>query len=775
MKKIFFLLIVCALAFIHPALFAQRKMEKLDRGVVGVWKADQQLYVSWRYFATDPEDIAFNVYRQTGANEPVKLNATPIDKTTNLTVNAGSRTTPSRITVRPIINGVEGEADGYWDLTNTATTRIVRDFNFEPVPGVTENLLMTYCWVADLDGDGKYDFVLERQGSSTTPRVEAYSSEGEFKWRINVGVNVVIAEGHNDMVTAYDMDGDNKAEVLLITGEGTTFADGMQITGSNGLVTDYRNRAGSAPQWLSIIDGQTGVEIDRAEIPFFNELTTTRTDSWKHMQGHFIIAYLDGINPYLIYQYKNRLSNGNFQGAHAAWRFVNKKLVLHWAHKFDSRQEQFHQVRVADVDGDGIDEFIEGGYILNGKDGMVMHYNTGAVHGDRHAITDIDPDRPGLEHFVIQQDNPSRLGMAIYDATTGDMIKGIYMSAVADVARGVVAALDPNIRGLQIATTQSNRAVYDCMGNPTGFSYNRNPSNPLWWDGDLSREHSASSDGAGENLIIEKVNSTNNGTRLFNLGYEPEQSSWYLRSTSTRAHPAFWGDILGDWREELIVRRNDNTGFAIITTTDETPHRIYNLMQNPAYRCQSTAKGYYQTSDVDYYFAEDMPDPPLSPVQKADLYYTEAGWIDDNNDDATYDDGKTVMFDIRGGNSTFSLNGDMAPRRVFVINPKGKDYIFSGGKFTGAMDFIKALQGTATLNGDHDYTGVTRISEGKLIVNGALASKMRIDARGILAGNAELNGGIVLETGLNKEGGRIEPGDNYKPGTITIEGDLVLP
>jgi len=793
MKKIALLLLVSAFAFSQSNLFAQRKMEKMDRGVVAMYKSASQIFVSWRYFATDPEDIQFNVYRQIGSATPVKLNATPVANSTNLTASVTGATSPSRVFVRPVLNGVEGEEGGSWDLaaSNGYYSHIVRDYNYAPIPGVSDPMGMRYCWPADLDGDGKYDFVLDRQnygaeaddgsGGNLTypnPRVEAYTSEGQFMWRIDEGPNIKICDGMNDMVTAYDMDGDGKAEVLLITGEGTVFANGDTIKGSNGKVTNYRNIAGSAPQWLSVIDGVTGAEIDRAEIPFFNDLATTRTDTWKEMAGHFVIAYLDGINPSLIYEYKNRLPSGDFQGALAAWRFIDKKLVLQWAHKDYPGQAEFHQVRVMDVNGDGIDDFIEGGYVINGKDGSMLHTYPGVIHGDRHTTADIDPDRPGLEHFIIQQDNPNTLGMALYDDNTGEMIKGIYQSAIGDVARGACAAFDPTIRGLQFASTMQNRAVFDCKGNPTGYVMNRNPCTPLWWDGDLSREHTASADGAGANFIIDKFDpSSKTFGRLLSLYNDNNgHGTYYFQGTTTRANPAFMGDILGDWREDLIFVRSDMSGFVIISTSDESPYRIYNLMQNPAYRCQCTAKGYYESSDVDYYLAQDMPNPPVPPVQKADLYYTGSGWIDDNNAAGTYSDGKSIMFDIRGGNSAYTLTGNMSPSRVWIINPKGKDYTFNGaGKFTGAMDLIKSQQGTATLNGSHDYTGVTRISEGRLFINGTLASKVRVDARGVIGGNGKLNGGIVLETGLNVEGGRIEPGNGETLGNLTIVGDVALP
>ena len=56
--------------FILPLLFlsilpakAQRQMEFLDRGVVAVRNAEGKVFVSWRLLATEPTDLAFNLYR----------------------------------------------------------------------------------------------------------------------------------------------------------------------------------------------------------------------------------------------------------------------------------------------------------------------------------------------------------------------------------------------------------------------------------------------------------------------------------------------------------------------------------------------------------------------------------------------------------------------------------------------------------------------------------------------------------------------------------------
>ena len=60
-RKIGFIVLVVML-MISGSIRAERFMEKLDRGVVAVYKGSSQVYVGWRMFGTDPADIAFNLY-----------------------------------------------------------------------------------------------------------------------------------------------------------------------------------------------------------------------------------------------------------------------------------------------------------------------------------------------------------------------------------------------------------------------------------------------------------------------------------------------------------------------------------------------------------------------------------------------------------------------------------------------------------------------------------------------------------------------------------------
>ena len=746
------------------------------------------------HFTDDPDETMYNIYYKTSAQgESTKLNNEPIANSTNYLSKLKTNSNTYYFSIKSILNGVEKDEPGEFILPkSTIASRIVKDFDFEPLPAGHPSMIMKFCWPVDLNGDGVYDFVLDRQNygetdeeadisaSYTSPKIEAYSSEGKFMWRVDMGYNIMICNGHNDMVTAFDMDGDGKAEVLMAVSEGTTFADGKVVTDSKGNVNNYSTRVGCAPQWISVVNGETGVEMDRIELPYFDELKGDRTDKWKNMNGHFIIAYLDGITPSLIYQYKTRHNNGWFYGAYSAFDYKNGKLSVKWSTKAPSNTAEFHQVRVGDVDGDGCDEFVEGGFVLN-NDGTVLNRHEGVIHGDRHTLADIDPDNPGLEHFFIQQENPTTLGMGIADAKTGKLITGLYQSSVYDVGRGVCAAADTTLRGMQFWSMMNGFKMYDAFGKPTGGT-GAYPSEPLWWGPGLSRYHCARSDGNGYNLTIENYNTSSKSFgRAYSIYNENNGKGSYYFKGAYGGRAAFWGDLFGDWREELICCRRDDSGFVILSTWDVTDVRLYTLMQNQAYRCQVTAKGYYQTSDVDYYMAHDMPKPPVAPVLKADIYYSGNGtWIDYNDNQASYSDGKTIMFDLRGcqgaSQSEYVLNSDIAPSSVLLMNPKDKNYIFSGsGKMTGTMSLLKSMQGTVTFRGNHNYTGITRISEGKLILNGKVPGKVRVDARGVLGGNAILEGGVIMEKGLNIEGGRLEPGTDTEMGIITIKGDLVFP
>ncbi len=90
---------------------------------------------------------------------------------------------------------------------------------------------------------------------------------------------------------------------------------------------------------------------------------------------------------------------------------------------------------------------------------------------------------------------------------------------------------------------------------------------------------------------------------------EPILSTEGTRSNNgTKANPALSADILGDWREEVIFRTEDNQALRIYSTNIVSDMSLTTLMHNAQYRLsvawQNTS--YNQPPHPDYYLGEGM-------------------------------------------------------------------------------------------------------------------------------------------------------------------------
>ena len=187
-------------------------------------------------------------------------------------------------------------------------------------------------------------------------------------------------------------------------------------------------------------------------------------DEYNNLNGHMTIFYADGKRPAVGFIYKVRTVQnqahyyfGSAWGYNSANQWVN---IFNWERGSQSAAEA-HGIRAADVDGDGKDELLNIGFGLKG-DGTLA-FSANLSHGDRFRVGDIDPERPGLETFAVQQNAPSLLGMVVYDAATGEHLKRFYLPAVGDVGRGECIDIDSTRLGYEFWSTMPN--IYDSKGN----------------------------------------------------------------------------------------------------------------------------------------------------------------------------------------------------------------------------------------------------------------------------------------------------------------------
>ncbi|MFT4175259.1 MAG: carbohydrate-binding protein [Luteolibacter sp.] len=572
-------------------------MEKLDRGVIAIRSSSSAALVSWRVLGLDAASTTFNLYRSTNGGTATKLNATP------LTVSNYSDTTAATANaytyyIRPVIGGVEQAASISFTL---AANLPVQYCHRIPLQGAATGYSTQFVWPGDLDGDGEYDFVIDRlpDDGNNNQLIEAYTSKGQKLWTIDMGPGsrrppgvenqpAEIDVGHWDGVTVYDLDGDGRAEVILKVADGVVFGGGGVVSG-----------LGTNVQAISVVSGMTGIERARTPVP-----TTYLANG--AMGAHMGIAYLNGTTPSLVVKMKNRQPNGFFNLVALAYDFAaNNTITKKWEwHRGTQDLADNHQIRIFDVDQNGTDEFIDGGYCLNANGTLrykVGLNNPNVVHGDRFAIGDFNPGRPGLEAMNIQQNNPNNLLYLLYDASTGATIHSHYSATPEDTARGLAADLDPNYPGYEYWSFHGLHRVDTGAVVSTLTPY---PNFRIWWDGDVLSE--ALNAGKVEKYLY--ASSPPGLSRLFTV--TSAANGGVQGTVGARGAPMFYGDIMGDWREEIISFNADWNELIICSTPLPTTTRLYTLAHNPAYRASMTTKGYMQSHYVDYYLGNGMSTPP---------------------------------------------------------------------------------------------------------------------------------------------------------------------
>jgi rhamnogalacturonan endolyase len=604
-RPIVTLLFIC---FAAITAFSQRQMENLGRGIVALRHCSDSVFISWRLLATDPDGIAFNVYRST-AKQTRKINTKPVTGGTYFIDTGADFSGPGSYFVKTVISGRETGANSKtFVLPANAPVRNYISLPLQNIAGYTPN----DASVGDLDGDGEYEIVLHQNGRGrdnsqngiTDPPVfQAYKMDGTLLWTISLGKN--IREGaHYTQFMVYDLDGDGRAEIAMKTADGTIDGKGNPVGDSTKDWRDSNGRILAGPEYFTVFSGLTGEALATTDyIP-----NRYPTDGWGGHGGNggndnngnrvdrFLacIAYLDGIHPSVV------MCRGYYgRTVLAAWDFRDGKLLSRWVFDSKNGEDPFsgqgnHNLSVADVDNDGRDEIIYGSMVVddNGK-GL---YSTGLRHGDAIHVSDLDPSVPGLEVFGIHEieDNTTGPGAALYDARTGTIRWQGHMNK--DVGRGVAANIDADNPGAEMWWSGSD-GLYNMKGEKIGVS----PSSTnflIYWDGDLTRELLD-----GNHIDKYKVG------RIFT-------AEGCVSSNGSKSTPALSADILGDWREELVERTADNKELRIYISTIPTRHRLSTLMHDPQYRLGIAWQnvGYNQPPHTSFYIGEDMKKPPRANI-----------------------------------------------------------------------------------------------------------------------------------------------------------------
>ncbi|MFY9298567.1 MAG: silent information regulator protein Sir2, partial [Limnochordia bacterium] len=292
----------------------QRVAEHLNRGLIGKTVDDGKVYLSWRLLASDPENVGFDVYRVDEQGVEQKLTQAPITATTDFVDHNPAGGRKLQYWVQPVAQGRVLERSPLVVVDRGQKELHYRSIKFQG------DYMPNKIAIADLDGDGSYDFVIKQPFSSidpahrpdttgTTYKLEAYLNDGTFLWRKDLGLGIEPGIWYSPYIV-YDFDGDGRAEVAVKTAPND--------------VREADGRVRSGEEWVSILDGMTGEELDRAPWP---ERDPGYGDYNRLNRNQMGVAYLDGKTPCLI------VARGTYKMMVVdAYQFHNGKLekLWHW-------------------------------------------------------------------------------------------------------------------------------------------------------------------------------------------------------------------------------------------------------------------------------------------------------------------------------------------------------------------------------------------------------------------------------------------------------------
>lgn len=771
-----FLLLAVLACSVALSAHAQRTMDKLDRGLVAV-KTNSGVFCSWRIMGEEYYDVTYNIYR-----DGTKLNSEPLT-VSNFTDGSGS--TSNTYQVEAVVRGTAQEKCKAVKPWAQNYLEIVPDHG-----SLTSTYVPNDACCADVDGDGEMEILLKFDNSSWAGKsypkagfngeyfiMEVYKLNGKKLWWIDWGPNMADFQNNEQNIVAYDWDGDGKAEAVLRASDGTKIhtANGQVIT--IGDASKNYLGATNTSQWfvhegneyLLYLNGETGEVYDQMEYPL-KRLESGETDlekAWGDGYGHrstkhfFGAPYLDGRKPSIflargIYTQHKMIAldvNASTHKLTERWRWNCKDSSSPWY------GQGYHNFGVADVDWDGRDEIVFGSMVIddNGKGLSTI----GLGHGDAQHCSDFNPYMHGQEIYACNEDRPNN---NYRDATTS---KIYYRSSPgSDDGRSMCGNFSNDFPGA-LGASGHDRPISTVYNDhipeipSTDFDVNFR----IYWDGDLLEE---TLNGTGQK---------NSTVRIHKMGKgNIELLTGSLTNNDTKATPSFQGDILGDWREEVIARTSDNT-IRIYTTAIPTEWRNYTLWHDMQYRQAMVWQmcGYNQPPHASYFLGElegiTMAPPALTMTDRTEVQ--NGGSIGTSLND------KQVLM-AETNNMSVSVTSGAAPYIFFDNAPtwvQGHDdnnnittetctHTLTGGAFSGSMRLVKQGDGVLTLpNVTETYSGNTDIWAGTLNFDGTMQN-----SRVWLNRFAELNSnGGKFQKGIEMDyGSKLRPGGADNKGTVEV-------
>ena len=575
---------------------SDRIVEKLNRGLSATLSVDgKAVYLSWRLLLTDASDVAFNVYK-TENGKSRKLNVKPLYATTGF-LDSKPSLGNVEYSVRPIVQKKEIKTD---ERLSVSFSSLKNYISIKTHVGERIGKMS----VADLNGDGTYDFIVRTPASSVDPgmsgdttgicyKLTAYLSDGTRLWTHDMGLGIEPGVWYSPFV-AFDFNGDGKAEIAL-KGAGDDYK------------RNAKGRVYGGSEYLLLLDGMTGKVIDRVDWP---ERNFRYGDLNRQNRNQIGMAYLDGKTPCIL------AARGTYRLMVVdAWQLKDGKLQKLWRWDGDEenpvvRSQGAHNMVCGDVDNDGRDEILLGSCMID--DNGTLLWSTGLGHSDKAYLTQVDPRREGMQVFLVSEpwQNDGR-GVMLVDAKTGQQIWKIGQPTY-HAGDGMVADFDPKNTGLECFASEDKKGGSDARYLLSSDGQKLNSTNDevpdcrnwAWWDADLLREvvgsgarQQVTDQGNSDPQTLKNIHVRQRASRSLNV------TKWKAETLTSdiKGELQLIADLYGDWREELITVLPGE--IRIYQTNIPATDRRVSLMQDPIYRSYvlQRSQGYPQSPVTGYY------------------------------------------------------------------------------------------------------------------------------------------------------------------------------
>jgi len=516
------------------------------RYLVALPRGEGKVFLSWRLLPADRLDMPFHIGRRRGRDDKwQRVTSEPILDSTNFV-----DMTPESGEYQYRIIAADGTPSETVEVdANAPASMLVLDVPLNPDDTVQCIVL------AELNNDGRMGYVL-RSARAGTVWICAYQHDGKALWEIDTRLP---ASGGWDMLhvpfLCWDINGDGRTEVAFHSYKG-------KFPGN-------RYETGGSDEFLSVVDSETGELVWETQWPAIKSRVMMTVGHLRGLDQPAHLVVLDETYRDVV------LTAIDGKTSDVFWRI-------------EQARPAGHNLDIADIDDDGVQEVICGGICYNG-DGTVRWEAEPFGHTDISKPAKIDPNREGLQiWYAVENHNP---GVYFVDKDG----KTIFKEAFRHAHYGWIAKHTTKIPGLQPHTAEDARRE-DRRGGEGHFpiflpdgshwlnltEWQRKNFVPVHWD-----------EGLEVVFIIRKENKRI--VRLKENGEIEDLTSGKLPEGGEYGRNLACADVIGDFRENIVTVDTERHRLIVLTNPTVAHRRGYSPYTDFEYRHDRSqhGSGYY--------------------------------------------------------------------------------------------------------------------------------------------------------------------------------------